>query len=115
MKYTNVFESSVNKPVFKINEKISEEHSEEIPSKGNIKVKSKLETTPMKTDFSAFYSNKNKENRPVGSKSKIGKTSTESFVGSKKPPKVSNLRSSKNISNNPRYLQATESSFRFVN
>jgi len=113
MKYRNVFESSVNKPAtFKINEKISEENSEDFPSKNKIKVKSKLETTPMKTDFSAFYSNKNKENRPVGSKSKIGKTSTDSFVGSKKPPKVSNLRGSKNISNNPRYLQATESSLR---
>ena len=94
---------------------IKEEKVEQV---GNVEKskfnKHKLDSTPMKTDFSAFYSNK--ENRPLAGKSKTGKSSPDSFVGNKKPPKVSNAKSGKHSSSfNPRYLQATESSLRSVN
>ena len=98
------------KSSFGDSENIKEEKNEEVGNAGKPKLsKHKLDSSPMKTDFSAFYSNK--ENRPVAAKSKSGKSSPDSFVGNKKPPKVSNAKSSKN-SFNPRYLQATESSFR---
>jgi len=104
MVYKNRDLSTSRKSSFKIDENISEE-KEKINE-----VKRKLDSTPMKTDFSAFYANK--ENRPTGDTKVKSGSSQEFSVGSKKPPKVSNAKSPKTINNNPRYLRATESSYR---
>ena len=73
--------------------------------------KSQLESEPMKTNFSAFYSSKDKENRSVSSSRSPSRQSspTGSSVGSKKPPRVS---VTKNVPGNRGYLRATESSYR---
>jgi len=107
MKYTRKNE---NKPPLKENFVVKENNLNDFAT-AKERRKSQLESEPMKTNFSAFYSNKDKENRPASSSRSPSRQSSPSgsSVGSKKPPRVS---VSKNVSGNRGYLRATESSYR---
>ena len=107
MKYTKKNES---KPPLKENSATKEDNLNDFVT-AKERRKSQLESEPMKTNFSAFYSTKDKENRPVSSSRSPSRQSSPSgsSVGSKKPPRVS---ISKNVPGNRGYLRATESSYR---
>ena len=107
MKYTR---KNDNKPPLKENFVVKENNLNDFAT-AKERRKSQLESEPMKTNFSAFYSNKDKENRPSSSSRSPSRQSSPSgsSVGSKKPPRVS---VSKNVSGNRGYLRATESSYR---
>ena len=122
MKYTK---KSETKPPLKEHALVKENNLNDFVA-AKERRKSQLGSEPMKTNFSAFYSSKDKENRPHSSQTSSSTNSSSSSpastttssrqsspssssVGSKKPPKVS---ISKNFPGNPGYLRATESSYR---
>ena len=113
MKYRNVLNDTTTRATFKTPGELKEEINGDL-NKTKTSDKPKLQSVPMKTNFSAFYSAKDKENRPTTPqtpRSKARKSSSSPDpVGSKKPPKVSSAR---NRPSNPRYLQATEASLRW--